>query len=146
MAKQDPKTTAPALQSNIIGAQSEPTAAEKEEASIERANSLNLEAENQLLKNQAAQLMARLERLEARQEGHAVDPKEDTTLQGETPVLDLTEPHGIVVGDTAVAFVQNGHQFGRDRQYLATEKHRGSPKAFRPHLVGVLTPRVAQVP
>jgi hypothetical protein len=59
-------------------------------------------------------------------------------VAGQDPIFDEDAPHGIVVGDSEVAYVQNGHQFGRDRHYLQTEKHRGSPKAFDPRKVGLV--------
>lgn len=58
--------------------------------------------------------------------------------QGEDPVFNPDEEHGIVVGDGDAAYVQNGHQFGRDQQYLRTEPNRGVGKAFDPRKVGLV--------
>jgi len=66
----------------------------------------------------------------------AVDP--------DVPVFDPDLPHGLVTGDSKVGYVQDGHQFGHDRRYLATEKHRGSPRAFNPRLIGYVRPRPNQ--
>jgi len=60
------------------------------------------------------------------------------------PIFDESLPHGIVVGDLEVAYVQNGHQFDRQQNYIATEQHRGTPRAFNPRLVGMTRPRPGQ--
>lgn len=109
-----------------------PTAGELEERAVE-------------LENENLDLKARLARLEA---AFAAQGKGATVAAaaavgraeeaGATPVFDPEEPHGIVVGDTLVAYVQNGHQFDRAKAYIETETHRGSPRSFNPKLVGIV--------
>jgi hypothetical protein len=67
-----------------------------------------------------------------------------TQEAGAAPLFDEDEPYGLVVGDTEIAYVQNGHQFDRAKRYLATEEHRGVPRPFNPRLIGVTKPRPGQ--
>jgi hypothetical protein len=110
-------------------------AEERAEAAERRA--LDLQEEMKILKEQIAALM-RGARQPAQQVADTVPFEEGDSGQ---PVFEESEPHGIVVGDERVAYVQNGHQFGRDRKYIATERHHGSPRAFNPRLVGFTKPR-----
>lgn len=116
-----------------------PTEAELEEAAADAENSIDLASENRILKAQLAELMARVDRLAA-DRGSSAEAELEAPIDVDpnVPVFDETQPHGIVTGDSEVAFVQDGHQFGRDRRYIATEKNRGSPRAFNPRLVGVV--------
>lgn len=116
-----------------------PTVGELEERAID------LENENAELKASVQRLEAMMERLMAAQgvagaaiSGKAASPRGTLPDGTPAPVFDPEEPHGIVVGDSDVAYVQNGHEFGRDRQYLRTDPNRGVPRAFNPRLVGVV--------
>jgi len=62
------------------------------------------------------------------------------------PVFDEDQPHGVIYGDTEVAYEQDGHQFGRNRAYLRTlpTKLRGCQRPFNPRLVGFVRPRPNQ--
>ena len=76
-------------------------------------------------------------------DAHLRDPIRTASepVEGETPVFLEDEPHGVVTGDSEVGFVQNGHQFSRDKRYLATERHHGTPRPFNPRLVGITRAR-----
>lgn len=111
-----------------------PTPGEIEERQV------NLENENLELKASIARLEEMVKTLAGGRPIPGGVQAPAASRDGATPVFDPDEPHGIVVGDSNVAYVQNGHQFGRDRQYLETEPNRGSPKPFRPQLVGVVKP------
>jgi hypothetical protein len=110
--------------------------AENRAEAAERQNA-SLAAEMQIMREQLALLM----RGRSPQQRPDAVADFDQGLDGGSPMFDEHQPHGIVVGDTEVAYVQDGHQFGRDRQYLRTEKHRGSPRNFNPRLVGWVKPR-----
>ena len=127
----DPKKTEPA-----------PTAATKEPAkALELGPSVGeLEEQNEELRNELALLKEQVALLLAASATTKKVEVKAVPQSGDTPVFDEDSPHGIVVGDSEVAFVQNGHQFGRDRRYLATEVHRGVARAFNPRLVGVVKP------
>lgn len=101
----------------------------------------DLAAENALLKARLEAIDAQLAELRAKP--RAVEPNQPKRNEDGDPIFDETEPHGIVVGDSLAAFVQNGHQFGRDKKYIGDEP-KGSPKAFNPKLVGLVRPRVVQ--
>lgn len=58
--------------------------------------------------------------------------------EGEDPIFDEDQPYGLVVGESDVAYVQNGHQFGKAREYLRTEPNRGVAKAFDPRKIGLV--------
>ena len=105
-------------------------------------------AEKEDLAAQNAILQARLDAIDSelkalRSKPRAPEPNQPKMNEDGEPIFDEAEPHGIVVGDSDVAFVQAGHQFGRDRKYLRDEP-KGSPRAFNPKLVGVVRPRIVQ--
>lgn|ERR1700679_1985000 len=104
----------------------------------------DLIAQNTLLSQQFQELMAEL-RAKRAPDAHVANPMPTgaEAVEGDEPLFDPDEPHGIVTGDSEVGFVQNGHQFSRDKRYLATEKYRGVPRAFNPRLVGVVRPKPA---
>ena len=135
MANDPKKSAAP---SAAVGTGALDLSGELEES---RAEVEDLAAENTLLKARLAAIDAELAQL--RSKPKAPEPNQTKRNEDGDPIFDETEPHGIVVGDSDVAFVQNGHQFGRDKKYLRDEL-RGSPKAFNPKLVGVVRPRVVQ--
>jgi hypothetical protein len=101
----------------------------------------DLAAENTLLKARLEAIDRELASLRAKP--RAPEPNQTPRNEDGEPIFEESEPHGIVVGDSEVAFVQGGHQFGRDRKYLRDEP-KGSPKAFNPKLVGVVRPRIVQ--
>jgi len=116
--------------------------AENRAEAAERRNA-ELAQELAELKAQFAQLARQARSPQSRPD--SADSLNEAPLEApSTPVFEETLPHGIVVGDAEVAYVQDGHQFGRDRQYLRTEKHRGTPRAFNPRLVGWVKPRPGQ--
>jgi hypothetical protein len=123
-----------------VGELEERTAEAENRAEAAERRNAELAAEMQIMREQLAKLMQ-----QARSPQSRSDAREPEILgDGTEPVFQETEPHGIVVGDTEVAYVQDGHQFGRDRRYLRTEKHRGVPRAFNPRLVGWVKPRANQ--
>lgn len=124
-----------------LGELEERTAEAENRAEAAERKNAELGAELQILKEQFAQLMRSARSPQQRPD---VVADLDQAADGAQPVFEETEPHGVVVGDTEVAFVQDGHQFGRDRRYLRTEKHRGVPRAFNPRLVGWVKPRPNQ--
>lgn len=130
-AKAPPAAAAPALGLQDLSGELSEALAEKDD----------LAAENALLKARLEAIDAQLAQLQAKP--RAAEPNQPKRNEDGNPIFDESEPHGIVVGDSLVAFVQNGHQFGRDKKYLADERI-GSPKAFNPKLVGVVRPRVVQ--
>jgi hypothetical protein len=105
-----------------------------------KAQNDDLAAQNQLLSAQFQELMTTI-RAQKNVMAAKAPPEIETVAEGETPVLDEDQPYGTVTGDSEVGYVQNGHQFSRDRRYLATEKYRGVPRAFNPRLVGVVRPK-----
>lgn len=118
-------------------------AGELEERTVEAENRAeSAERENAQLKEMLAQIQVRMGALEAaaRARPAKVDDN-DELLPGETPVFDESAPHGTVVGDPVIAYVQNGFQFDRARAFVCREKHRGVPRAFNPKLVGWVKPR-----
>lgn len=106
-----------------------------------KADNDDLKAQNVLLQARLAAIDAELAALRAKP--RAQEPNQVKRNEDGDPIFDEAEPHGIVVGDSEVAFVQSGHQFGRDKKYLRDEP-KGSPKAFNPKLVGVVRPRMVQ--
>lgn len=115
-------------------------AEERAEAAERRADGMQSELEE--LKAQMAALMRAQRSAEALRKADAetaYDP-----LPGEEPVFDESEPHGVVMGDPEVGYVQHGHQFARNKTYIRTEKHRGTPRAFNPRLIGFTKPRPGQ--
>jgi hypothetical protein len=145
------KTTAPeplnSEQLAAIEAVTGASAGELEERTVEaetRADAAErrageLESELAKLQTQVAALMrANASARSARRDELAdVQPLDAEGL----PVFDESTSHGVVVGDTEVAYVQNGHQFSRDKKFIATEQHRGVSRAFNPRLVGYVKPR-----
>lgn len=106
-----------------------------------------LKAQNDELSAQLHVLMAEIRSRRA-PDAHLSNPlKTDSRpIEGDEPLFDPSEPHGVVTGDSEVGYVQNGHQFSRDRRYLATEANRGVARPFKPGLVGVvLRPQVPPV-
>ena len=97
-----------------------------------------------MLKEQIAQLM-RAQRAAGIPRAASIEARVSRgTDSDETPVFVEDEPYGLVVGDSEVAFVQDGHQFDRAKRYLATEELRGVPRPFNPRLIGVTKPRPGQ--
>lgn len=129
-----------------------PTVGELEERAVEaedRAAAAEQRAsefaeEMRILKDQIAQLM-RAQRAAGVPRSAPIEVFPSSAAAGDTPVFDDQEPYGLVVGDSDIAYVQNGHQFDRARRYLATEEQRGSPRAFNPRLIGVTKPRPGQL-
>jgi hypothetical protein len=112
--------------------------------SVSEPDTTELLAENEDLRSDNEMLKARLSAIDAELAALRAKPKAPEPNQGKVdedgdPVFDESEHYGLVVGDSDVAFVQNGHQFGRDKRYLRDEP-KGSPKAFNPKLVGVVRP------
>jgi hypothetical protein len=129
---------APAAEASALRVDPVDLSGELEEALAEKDD---LASENTLLKARLAAIDAELAALRAKP--RAAEPNQPKRNEDGEPIFDETEPHGIVVGDSDVAFVQAGHQFGRDRKYLRDEP-KGSPRAFNPKLVGVVRPRLVQ--
>lgn len=100
-----------------------------------------LEEEMAHLREQMALLMRQARSPQERPD--AVVEDADPRQPG-TPLFDEDRPHGVVYGDAEVAYEQDGHQFGRDRRYLRTLKHRGCGRPFNPRLVGLTKPRPGQ--
>jgi hypothetical protein len=125
-----------------------PTAGELEERAAEaedraaaaETRAFSLETELEELKAQVALLM-RAQRAAGVPRAAPIAPLSEQLARGEAPVFDEEEPYGIVVGDPLIGYVQHGHQFARDNTYIATEEHRGSPRAFNPRLIGATKPR-----
>lgn len=135
-----PKNTAPAGEKLEVKASDAPQTDAASGPTLEEMaeRQLNLEKENAILRQQVEALLKATQARAQKDE----DAPEPGPQPGE-PIFDESLPHGTVVGDTEVAYVQDGHQFGRDRRYLRTERHRGSPRPFNLKLVGVVKPRVA---
>jgi hypothetical protein len=132
MAEQ-PKKTAPAAQAQL--------SVQDPDATELVAENEDLKAENELLKARLAGIDAQLAELKAK--NRAPEPNQPKRNEDGDPIFDESEHYGLVVGDSDVAYVQNGHQFGRNKQYLRDEP-KGSPKAFNPKLVGVVRPQVVK--
>jgi hypothetical protein len=112
------------------------------------SDATEIAAENEDLKAQNALLMARLSAIDAelatlRARPKAAEPNQGARNEDGDPIFDEERPYGVVTGDHAAAYVQDGHQFGRDKRYLSDEP-KGSPKPFNPRLVGIVKPRVVQ--
>jgi hypothetical protein len=115
----------------------EERAAEAEDrAAAAETRAFSLEAEMEEMKAQIALLM-RAQRQAGIPRATPIEVMQQEGNRGAEPVFEDDEPYGLVVGDPDIAYVQHGHQFGRDRRYIATEEHRGSPRAFNPRLIGV---------
>lgn len=119
----------------------------KEEFDELRATNEDLAAQNALLQRQFQELMTELRASRSAAprapDAHLTNPRrtDSEPIDGEVPIFNEDEPHGTVTGDSEVGFVQNGHQFSRDKAYLATERHRGVSRPFNPRLVGIVRPR-----
>jgi hypothetical protein len=122
-----------------------PTAGELEERTVEaEARAEAAERDRDAMREEFTELKRQMAALMAdRRRARPADPvpELDGAPEEGVPVFDENAPHGTVVGDPDVAYVQDGHQFGRDRRYLATERLRGVPRAFNPRLVGQVKPR-----
>lgn len=139
----------PGPQSSAPGS---PTPGELEERAQEAENRaeaaerrvFSLEEEMRILRDQMAMLL-RATRTPQLQPDAAGKTAPENGLA--VPVFDEEMPHGLVVGDTEVAYVQDGHQFGRDKKYLRTEaKNMGCGRPFNPRLIGWVKPRPNQSP
>lgn len=97
----------------------------------------DLASENALLKARLAAIDAELAATRKRAAALPAEPNRGKVDEDNNPIFDETEPYGLCVGDHDAAYVQNGHQFGRDKRYLR-EEPKGSPKAFNPKLVGIV--------
>lgn len=114
------------LEERTASAEDRAEAAERENAELKHSLS-KLEHQVQLLMKQSKSKPA---------------PAADGDDLDETPVFDETEPHGTVIGDPEIAYVQNGYQFGRDKSYVGSrDPNRGVPRPFNPRLIGVVKPR-----
>lgn len=136
-AAQEPGEAPPRAPGPDIGELEERAVEAEERATAAERKNADLAAEMQIMREQIAALMRGARSPQARPDAA---PEYERAPADDEPVFLETEPHGIVVGDVEVAFVQDGHQFGRDRRYLRTEKHRGVPRAFNPRLVGWVKP------
>jgi hypothetical protein len=120
----------------------------KEEFDELKAQNEDLVAANTRLHADFEALMAEIRSSRRAPDAHVRDPAatDAEPVEGDEPLFMEDEPHGLVTGDSEVGFVQNGHQFSRDKRYIATEKYRGVPRAFNPRLVGVVRrPKTAEV-
>lgn len=149
MANEPPKKTlslgTPDVQKPVDPAMSDiDRGVSKEEFDELKAHNEELSAQNALLHSQFEQLMAEI-RSQKKAAAVAEHPQPNQLADGETPVLIEDESYGIVTGDSDVGYVQNGHQFSRDKRYLREEIHRGVPRPFNPRLVGVVRkPRIVE--
>jgi hypothetical protein len=144
VAREEPAPAAPLAGPGASSGELEErtVAAEDRAEAAERANA-QLAVELEELRGQVQALLRQASSPQARSDSSDRDAAELGPQPG-APLFDENQPHGVVVGDERVAFVQDGHQFGRDRQYLATEKNRGCPRPFNPRLVGLTKPRPGQ--
>jgi len=140
-----------AAQASAEAVSAGPSMGELEERTVmaeERAEAA--ERANAQLQEQLAQLQAQMAQLASamRRPGQATEGFSRGSIEeladGE-PVFREDEPHGVVIGDVEVAYVQNGHQFGKDHKYLRTERHHGAGRPFNPRMVGWVRPRPGQV-
>lgn len=141
-AAQEPASAPQAAPGPSLGELEERAAEAEERADAAENRAATIESEMQVLKDQIAQLM-RAQRSAGVPRASAIEVMPQRN-PGEAPVFVEDEPYGLVVGDSDVAYVQNGHQFDRAKRYLATEEQRGSPRAFNPRLIGVTKPRPGQ--
>ena len=140
-APADPAPTPPAP-GPTTGELEERAADAEDRAAAAETRAFSLEQEMTALKEQVALLM-RAQRAAGQPRSEPIEAQPGRRA-GEAPMFDEDEPYGLVVGDSEVAFVQNGHQFDRAKRYMATEEHRGVPRAFNPKLIGVTKPRPGQ--
>jgi hypothetical protein len=137
----DPGQTPPAPGPSV-GELEERAAEAEDRAAAAETRAFSLEQEMTALKEQVALLM-RAQRAAGVPRSAPIEVFPGQAAAG-TPVFDEDEPYGLVVGDSEIAYVQNGHQFDRAKNYLATEEHRGVPRPFNPRLIGVTKPRPGQ--
>lgn len=137
-------TTPPTAAAPPLG----PTQGEVDEL---RDENEQLALENARLKAAQESLQARMERMERLFAGQpAYTPTGVDLLEQQaeaSPIFDEGASFGTIWGDSQVAYMQAGHYFGPDRSYVRSDpkEKRGSARAFRPALVGVvLRPRVIQ--
>lgn len=118
-----------------------PTPGELEERTVTAEDrAAAAERENAELKATIARMDRALHALQ--RQSRETDPASDQEpLPGEGPVFDEQAPHGIVYGDPAIAYVQNGFMFARDKSFVARDPNRGVGRAFNPRLVGKVKPR-----
>jgi hypothetical protein len=138
MANSPPTKSTPAAADPKLSTGSLDLSGELEEANAENDD---LRSQNTLLQARLAAIDAELAAIRAKP--RADEPNQPKRNEDGEPIFEENEAHGIVVGDSDVAFVQAGHQFGRDKKYLRDEP-KGSPRAFNPKLVGVVRPRFVQ--
>jgi hypothetical protein len=140
-AQPDPAPTPPAPGPSV-GELEERAADAEDRAAAAETRAFSLEQEMSALKEQVALLM-RAQRAAGVARAAPIEVFPDQVAGGK-PTFDEDEPYGLVVGDSEIAYVQNGHQFDRAKNYLATEEHRGVPRPFNPRLIGVTKPRPGQ--
>lgn len=140
-AQPDPVQTPPAP-GPTTGELEERAADAEDRAAAAETRAFSLEQEMNELKAQVALLM-KAQRAAGQPRSEPIEVFQGAK-PGQTPFFEEDEPYGLVVGDTDIAYVQNGHQFDRAKRYLATEEHRGVPRPFNPRLIGVTKPRPGQ--
>lgn len=115
-------------------------AVSKEEFEELKSQNEDLQEQNTRLHADFEALMAEIRSARRAPDAHLRDPMKTNAepIDGETPIFKEDEPHGVVTGDSEVGYVQHGHQFGRDKEYIATEPNRGTGRPFNPRLVGVV--------
>lgn len=127
-----------------VGEIEERAADAEDRAAAAETRAASFEEEMRILKDQISQLM-RAQRAAGVPRSAPIEVFPQGAAGADSaPVFDQDEPYGLVVGDSEIAYVQNGHQFARDRRYLATEEQRGVPRPFNPRLIGVTKPRPGQ--
>jgi hypothetical protein len=123
------------------------SAEEREEELAQRENAL---AERELrLQRLEAKMMSALERLDRTNNGKPSEedladaPADEFDEHGKLiPRLDLTVPYGTVIGDKEAGYVQNGHRFSHDRNYLC-EEPKGTGKPFNIKMLGLIKAKAA---
>lgn len=144
MTAQDATGAAQATPGPSVGELEERAAEAEERADAAETRAATIEQEMAVLKEQIAQLM-RAQRAAGVPRSSPIEARVSRSTDTDaTPVFVEDEPYGLVVGDSEVAFVQNGHQFDRAKRYLVTEELRGVPRPFNPRLIGVTKPRPGQ--
>ena len=139
-AAQEPATPPLAAPGPSVGELEERAVEAEERAQAAELRAAEFAEEMRILKDQIAQLM-RAQRAAGVARSSPIEVMPQAGNRQDVPVFDEEEPYGLVVGDAVVAYVQHGHQFARDRSYILTEEHRGSPRNFNPKLIGVTKPR-----
>lgn len=134
-------------------ARAERTPGEIEEELVERENALA--AREARLAAMEERVMARLERLERIQAGEKVEadaeavrdlgPEEFFETGERKPRFDGSRSYGVVIGDPDVGYVQDGHQFAKDRRWVREEKgNKGVGKPFNIKMLGLVKKVVPQ--